>query len=64
MLTRDNRLWTVLFTVGLAAAAGLIAGSPDDYGLSPVAFKWLQLLATGLVAAGKLGNSPLAGEKD
>jgi len=60
-MTRDNRIWTVLFTIGLAMAAGLMAGSPEDYGLTAVQFKWLQLVATGLVAAGKLGNSPLKG---
>lgn len=64
MVTRDNRIWTVLYVVGLTAAAGLIAGSPEQYGMGPIAFKWLQLLATGLVAAGKMGNSPLRGEND
>lgn len=58
-LTRDSYLWNVLFVIGLTMAGGLLAGSPADYGLSPVTFKWLQLLAMGLVAAGKLGTSPL-----
>jgi hypothetical protein len=61
MLTRDSQLWNILFIVGLTMAGGLIAGSPDDYGVGPVAFKWMQLLATGFVAAGKMGNSPLRG---
>lgn len=58
-LTRDSVLWNVLFTIGLAMAGALIAGNAVDYGLTSVQFKWLQLLATGLVAAGKLGTSPL-----
>lgn len=61
-MTRDHRIWNVLFIVGLSMAAGLMAGSPADYGLTPVQFKWLQLFATGFVAAGKLGNSPLPGK--
>lgn len=64
MPTRDSWLWTVLFAAGLTMAVGLTAGKAEDYGLGPVAFKWLQLAATGLVAAGKLGNSPLKGEDD
>lgn len=63
MMTRDSRLWNVLFMVGLTMAGGLIAGTPDQYGVSPIAFKWLQLFATGLVAAGKFGNSPLPGKE-
>jgi hypothetical protein len=63
-MTRDSRIWNVLFVVGLTMAGGLIAGTPEQYGVGPIAFKWLQLAATGLVAAGKFGNSPLKGEHD
>lgn len=63
-MTRDSPIWNVLFAAGLAAAAALIAGNAADYGLSDVQFRWLQLLATGFVAAGKFGNSPLKGEND
>jgi hypothetical protein len=60
MLTRDSQLWNVLFAIGLAMATVLIAeNDPTSYGLSPVQFRWLQLVAVGLVAAGKLGTSPL-----
>jgi hypothetical protein len=59
IFTRDSNIWTILFVMGLTMAAGLIAGKPEDYGMTPVTFKWLQLLATGMVAAGKLGSSPL-----
>ena len=65
MLTRDSHLWNILFVIGLAMAAVLIAeDDPSKYGLSPVMFKWVQLLAVGFVAAGKMGNSPLRGEND
>jgi hypothetical protein len=64
MFTRDSNVWNVLFTIGGAAAAGLALGNPTEYGLSPVAFKWLQLVATVFVAAGKLGNSPLKHSDD
>lgn len=60
-MTRDSRLWNILMVIGLTMAAGLIAGTPDDYGVGPITFKWLQLLSTGMIAAGKLGNSPLQG---
>jgi hypothetical protein len=63
-MTRDSRIWNVMFVVGLTMAGGLIAGTPEQYGVGPIAFKWLQLLATGFVAAGKFGNSPLKGEND
>ena len=64
MLTRDSHLWNILFIVGLTMAGGLIAGNAVDYGVSTITFKWLQLLATGFVAAGKMGNSPLNGRED
>lgn len=63
-MTRDSRIWNALFALGLAMAAGLIAGKPETYGLSEVQFHWLQLAASGLIAAGKFGNSPLKGEND
>ena len=65
MLTRDSRIWNVLFAMGLAMAGALIVESdPAAYGLTAVQFKWAQLFAMGFIAAGKLGNSPLPGEHD
>jgi hypothetical protein len=64
MFTRDSNLWNVLFVIGLTMAGGLIVGTPEDYGMSAVTFRWTQLLATGFVAAGKLGNSPLKHSDD
>ena len=61
MFTRDSPVWNVLMVIGLTMAGGLLAGTPDDYGVGPITFKWLQLLSTGFIAAGKLGNSPLQG---
>jgi hypothetical protein len=63
-MTRDSPIWNWLFAFGLAAAAALIAGNAADYGLSDVQFRWLQLAASALIAAGKFGNSPLKGEND
>jgi hypothetical protein len=58
MPARDSYLWNVLLTVGLAMAGALIVGDAADYGVSATTFKWLQLLATGIVAVGgKMGNS-------
>lgn len=65
MLTRDSYLWNILMTLGLVLGPALIAiSTPADYGLSTIQLKWLQLIATGMVALGKLGNSPLAGKGD
>ena len=60
-LARDSSLWVVLFYVGMAVviAAGLI-DNPADYGISPVAFKWIKLLSAVITAlAGKAGMSPV-----
>lgn len=64
-MTRDNPIWNVLLVLGVTASAALIAGNAGEYGLSSVAFKWLQLLALGVSAVGgKNSNSWVKGEND
>jgi hypothetical protein len=57
--TRDSNLWNALLTFGMAVSGALIvANDPASYGLSPVAFKIIQLVALGITAVGgKNANS-------
>jgi hypothetical protein len=65
MMTRDSPLWNILMVVGMTIGGALIASNnPADYGMGPVTFKWVQLLALGLTAVGKLGNSPLQSKQE
>ena len=60
LTARDSRLWEVLFYTGFVVVfvAGFI-DTPEDYGLGPVAFKWLKLVAAVIAAlGGKFGLSP------
>jgi hypothetical protein len=56
VFARDSLLWSVLFyaSMALVLATGLI-DNPADYGLSPVAFRWLKLASA--VIAGLSGKS-------
>ena len=59
IFARDSVLWQILFYAGMVVvlATGLI-DNPQDYGLSPLLFKWLQLAAAVITAiAGKAGMS-------
>lgn len=64
----NSRVWSVLFWVG--AVATLVAQTitdPADYGLSPVAVRWIGLIGAALgLVGGKLGQSYLskAGQDD
>lgn len=57
--TRDSHVWNAVLTFGLAVSSALIAaGDGAAYGLSPVAFKLVQLVALGITAVGgKNANS-------
>lgn len=64
IFARDSALWQILFYAGMiiVLATGLI-DNPEDYGLSPLTFRWLKLSAAVITAiGGKAGMSfvPLA----
>ena len=59
IFARDSVLWQVLFYAGMVVvlATGLI-DNPQDYGLSPLLFRWLKLAAAVITAiSGKAGMS-------
>ena len=60
-LARDGCLWVLLFYVGLAVNVALpMMADPAQYGISPVAYKWMVLVNAVITAiAGKFGMSPL-----
>lgn len=65
-MTRDSRAlhWLQAAAIVLAIAAATIT-NPADYGLSPIAVKWLMLISTIVgTVAGRLGTSPLPGAHD
>ena len=63
---RDAWLWSVLFYVGFVFTVGMaFITDPVSYGIGPITWKWLQLLAAVVTAlAGKLGLSMLARKTD
>lgn len=65
-MTRDSKILRVLQISALVLAAMVaMMTNPADYGLSPIAVKWLALISTVVgTVAGFLGTSPLKGEND
>ena len=60
LFARDSRLWNVLLVVG-GMFVLLVMGieNPEDYGISPVTFRWLVRIAAVIAAVGgKFGLSP------
>jgi hypothetical protein len=65
MFTRDSILWNVLFSLGgLLTVALAPVTDPASYGLTIVQLNWLKLIGGALLAAGKLGNSPLQSKQE
>lgn len=65
-MTRDSKLLPILQVCALVLAAVVaMMANPADYGLSPIAVKWLALLSTVVgTVSGFLSTSPLKGEND
>lgn len=65
LFTRDSPLWNILFAIGGVLTVALApVTNPGDYGLTIVQLNWIRLIASALIATGKLGNSPLASKEE